>query len=213
MKKRYLAGILLGILGASGVDAGGDGAEQFARDCAACHGAKGEGNDPLKGPSIAGLPEWYVAHELNRFQKHLRGADPKDEEGVKMHAVASVLSKEEVTGLSEYVASLERPKPSKVPSVFGNAQRGALLYAQHCAACHQADGTGSEAEKAPPLTGYQDWYLAVQLEKFKSGLRALAPQDVESAKMHAMVKEIESEAEIRDLISYVRTLGEGGSDQ
>jgi cytochrome c oxidase subunit 2 len=212
MKKKYWLGMVLILLGPGWADAAGSGEERFANDCAKCHGTKGEGNDPLKGPSIAGLPEWYVRHELNRFKKHLRGADAADDEGVKMHAAATVLSEGDRASISKYIASLERPKPSKVPSVFGNAKRGALLYSQHCAQCHQADGTGSEAGKAPPLVGYQDWYLAVQLEKFKSGLRTLHPLDVESAKMHEMVQKIESEADIRDLISYVRELAGGNQN-
>jgi cytochrome c oxidase subunit 2 len=214
MKRTIVVAQLVMLAGAVvSVEAAEGGEALFASECAACHGAKGEGNEALKGPSIAGLPEWYVVHELGRFKKRLRGADGKDEEGVKMHAVSVGLDEEEVASLSAYVSSLKRAVPSTVPTVIGNAQRGGILYAEHCAGCHQADGTGSEAEKAPPLIGYQDWYLAAQLEKFKAGLRTLHPQDVESTKMHAMVKKIDLDGDMRDLISYIRELAIGKEDE
>ena len=47
----------------------------FANLCAACHGVCGEGNLALRTPSIAGLPEWYVRQELEKFRSGQRGSD------------------------------------------------------------------------------------------------------------------------------------------
>ncbi len=36
----------------------------YEQVCAACHGAKGQGNEELKSSSIAGLSAWYIEEKL-----------------------------------------------------------------------------------------------------------------------------------------------------
>jgi cytochrome c553 len=78
----------------------------FATVCALCHGTRGEGNLALRTPSIAGLPEWYVRLQLNKFRNNLRGADPLDAEGQRMHAVARGLSADDVLSLASTIAAM-----------------------------------------------------------------------------------------------------------
>ncbi|HME69393.1 MAG TPA: c-type cytochrome, partial [Myxococcota bacterium] len=36
--------------------------------CSACHGPDGAGNAQIQAPSIAGLDEWYMVAQLNKFR-------------------------------------------------------------------------------------------------------------------------------------------------
>jgi len=75
--------------------------------CAACHGASGEGNAAVRAPRIGGLPSWYIASELQRFQHNLRGKHPDDADGLRMRAMARQLfSDAEVAAVAEYVSQL-----------------------------------------------------------------------------------------------------------
>lgn len=69
---------------------GGDraaGATSFA-PCVACHGAKGQGNEGLKAPPLAGQADWYLLGQLKKFKAGIRGADPKDAQGALMRPMA-----------------------------------------------------------------------------------------------------------------------------
>ena len=46
--------------------------------CAACHGAKGEGNATLQSPALAARSDWYLVTQLKNFKRGLRGADERD---------------------------------------------------------------------------------------------------------------------------------------
>ncbi len=60
--------------------------------CAACHGQNGEGNEPLGGPHLAGLDDWYLVQQINNYQNNLRGYDPKDKFGKQMRPMADTLT-------------------------------------------------------------------------------------------------------------------------
>jgi cytochrome c oxidase subunit II len=59
--------------------------------CAACHGAKGEGNATLQAPAIAARSDWYLAAQLVNYRDGLRGADERDTFGAQMRAVSAML--------------------------------------------------------------------------------------------------------------------------
>ena len=54
-------------------------------------GARGEGNDALKAPALAGQSDWYLATQLERFRAGERGFAPEDVQGTQMRAAAAVL--------------------------------------------------------------------------------------------------------------------------
>lgn len=75
--------------------------------CTACHGADGMGNEALKAPPIAILPDWYVEAQLTKFRHGIRGSNPKDVTGAQMAPMArGIASDEDVRALSAYVSSL-----------------------------------------------------------------------------------------------------------
>ncbi|WP_157218109.1 c-type cytochrome [Flavisphingomonas formosensis] len=74
--------------------------------CAACHGARGEGNPTLQAPAIGGLDSWYVARQLANFRKGIRGREG-DAEGEQMRAAAALLPDEAADrDVAAYVATL-----------------------------------------------------------------------------------------------------------
>ena len=60
--------------------------------CAACHGAKAEGNATLQAPALAARSDWYLVTQLSNYKQGLRGADERDTFGAQMRAVATTLA-------------------------------------------------------------------------------------------------------------------------
>lgn len=71
---------------------GGAGATLY-ESCAACHGARGEGNAELGAPPLAGTDADYLARQLRNFRKGIRGREG-DEKGRQMAAAAAILPDE-----------------------------------------------------------------------------------------------------------------------
>jgi cytochrome c oxidase subunit 2 len=71
-----------------------NGAPLFAT-CAACHGAQGEGNQALNAPPLAGLSDWYVLTQLQKFKAGVRGGNPQNPNAVMMRGMALSLADEQ----------------------------------------------------------------------------------------------------------------------
>lgn len=175
----------------------------FSTICATCHGQRGEGNDRLKTPSIAGLPTWYVSMQLEKFRSHQRGADALDVSGKLMHAIAQTLTSADITTVAEIVAALP-PHPTRI-TMGGNPAQGRTIYQDGCIDCHRYNGSGEEAFRSAPLTGLQDWYLVAQLTKFRDGIRGTVPRDDDGAKMHLYTNGLTDE-QFRDVSAYIAWL-------
>jgi len=59
--------------------------------CAACHGARGEGNAELRAPALVGQSDWYLAAQLKGYRAGWRGTATGDELGAQMRAMAVAL--------------------------------------------------------------------------------------------------------------------------
>jgi cytochrome c oxidase cbb3-type subunit 3 len=132
--------------------AGGRGA--FALNCAACHGAGGQGAQGERGggfPSLAD-DDWIWGGSFDAIQATIRhgirnAEDPDARNSVMMAYQASgVLTAAQVNDVAEYVLSLT----SRAGDTAA-AQRGQALYAENCVACHQEGGTGNRELGAPRL--------------------------------------------------------------
>ena len=187
------------------------GSKGFAEDrakglfnlCSSCHGLHGEGNASIGAPSIAGMPEWYLAHQLEKFHKGIRGAHPKDVSGVRMRAMGRALTDEDIKISAAYAASL--PKPPQVATVKGSLVRGEAQF-QLCLTCHGANAEGNQGVGAPPLAGQNDWYLLSQLHKFKIKARGGNPAlDPMGATMTGIAATLDDDA-MKNVISYIGTL-------
>lgn len=184
------------------------GGEALFNLCVNCHGNAGEGKQELEAPAIAGLPEWYVMEQLKKFANGGRGKDFRDVAGMRMRPMARTLRNEkEMADVSAYVANMA---PVSVEATLkGIPSSGKAKYDTVCVTCHGANAEGKQELGAPPLTGASDWYLASQIHKFQDGIRGSNPAlDQWGATMAPMSMTLTSEQEIRDVIAYIRTLGD-----
>lgn len=193
--------------------------EALFKTCVPCHGDTGGGLslDDRDGviylaPSIAGLPQWYVDGQLIQFQKGERGAHAGDTQGLRMRPMSRALtvpgeperSERLRVNVSAYIASLPTVAPPK--TVDGDPERGKVLYTP-CISCHGPEAQGNEAVKGPPLAHLNDWYVVNSLEKYKSGMRGGDQANQYGKIMRAMSMTLATDEAIRDVASYLRTLG------
>jgi cytochrome c oxidase subunit 2 len=203
------AGLLWSALNAVGCGVSGRGStasgQTLYEACNSCHGDSGEGNATLGAPRIAGLPKWYIASQVERFQSGLRGKHFDDVEGLKMRAMAKqLMSKAEIDAVSAYAAGL--PAVISAPTLsHTNLETAQATYAA-CGACHGLKGEGSEPQSSPPLAGLDDWYLARQLRKFQTGVRGTAKDDLLGPQMAAMAQAV-TPAEVDNMAAYLHGLG------
>lgn len=179
------------------------GAELY-RACASCHGPAGGGDITQGAPTIAGLPEWYLVQQLERFQSGLRGKHPDDVEGLRMRPMAQQMRTEAQTqAVATYVASLT-PVRNASRLTGADPAAGAQTYVM-CMACHGPSGEGNQAVNAPPLAGMDDWYVALQIRKYRAGVRGSAPGDAVGPAMAAMSMAIPPDA-VEDVAAHVHGL-------
>jgi cytochrome c oxidase subunit 2 len=63
--------------------------------CTSCHGAKGEGLEPLNGSPLAYTSDWYLLSQLEKFKSGVRGSDPRDPIAIMMRPMALTLVDEQ----------------------------------------------------------------------------------------------------------------------
>lgn len=194
--------------GASGCDLGSTSAamrgQELFQNCAPCHQTDGSGNAEIGAPNIAGMKAWYVQEELEKFRNGARGMHFSDVEGMRMRPMAlSLVSEDDVKLVAQYVETM--PPVRHAQTLPGDAQAGAALFAT-CGACHGDKGTGNKDLKAPQLEGVDDWYLATELRKYRSGVRGTSPLDREGHLMRPMAMTLANEDAIRNVLAYIDTL-------
>ena len=192
-------------LSACGVSAGREpDAADLYRACESCHGTDGGGDTVLGAPAIAGLPEWYVNAQLERFQNGLRGRHPDDVEGLRMRPMSfQVRDEAQREAVARYVSELP-PVTNPATLVDADPAAGEQIFAM-CIACHGPKGEGNQAVNAPPLAGADDWYVALQLRKFRSGIRGAVPGDAIGPTMAAMSMAVQPDM-VDDIATYVHSL-------
>jgi cytochrome c oxidase subunit II len=81
--------------------------KQLYAACAACHGAKAEGNASLQSPALAARSDWYLVTQLRNFRDGLRGADARDTYGAQMRAIVTSLPDDQaITDVVAYINTL-----------------------------------------------------------------------------------------------------------
>jgi cytochrome c oxidase subunit 2 len=115
----------------------------------------------------------------------------------------SLTSEDDVKAVSHYVETM--PPVRHASTLPGDPKAGEALFAT-CAACHGDNGAGNQDLKAPRIAGTDDWYLATELRKFRSGVRGTNPKDTEGRLMRPMARSLPNEDAIRDVVAYVETL-------
>jgi cytochrome c oxidase subunit 2 len=71
------------------------GKEYYNMICAACHGNRAQGNEPLHSPALLGTNDWYLLRQTNNFRLGIRGTHEQDTYGSQMHTIAKDIPDEE----------------------------------------------------------------------------------------------------------------------
>jgi len=165
----------------------------YARDCANCHGPRGEGN----GKGAAGLvprPTNLAEHEYT--PDRLSSALWNGVAGTSMPAWRD-LPVEDLSAIAEVVRGFHNPQAEQASSEFG-----AEIFADHCAQCHgeSGDGNGPAAGRFPiASTDFRS-----QRGSYEADLRAVR-DGIEGTPMAPWRAQL-SEEEIAAAAHYVRGL-------
>jgi cytochrome c oxidase subunit 2 len=87
----------------------------------------------------------------------------------------------------------------------GDAAAGKNQYAA-CAACHGQNGEGNQQLNAPKLAGQEGWYLAHQINAYKSGMRGTHQDDIFGQQMRPMAMTLFDDQAVANVVSYIETL-------
>ena len=63
--------------------------------CVSCHGAQGEGLEPLNGSPLGATSDWYLLDQLKKFKSGVRGSNPNDPIAIMMRPMAMTLADEQ----------------------------------------------------------------------------------------------------------------------
>ena len=170
-----------------------DGEPAAYAHCVSCHLHDGSGRPDGSIPQLAGQRRAVLENKLYRLRAgttHLPVMDP----------YARTLLPTEVSEIATYLSEL--PEIEIAPSAASDEERarGAALYAEHCVACHGANGEGDDGLFASRLCGQYVGYLARRLEEAAAGTRGTAD---------AIMRGVVDTVPIDDLRLIVGWLGAG----
>ncbi|PTA49171.1 cytochrome c4 [Shewanella morhuae] len=173
-----------------------------AQLCVSCHGAQGEGIEPL-GPRLAGLSSEYISTQLHHFQQGIR-------QNATMMPMAMTLQGDGIEQVASYF-SAQQVKTPVTPVIRGKqvtfADDTARLAYQGdwsrglpaCVTCHGPSALGGGL--FPRLAGQQASYIKTQLLAWQDGTRK---GDVDG--MMANVANKLTAAEVDALATYFANL-------
>ncbi|MBP6108399.1 MAG: c-type cytochrome [Rhodocyclaceae bacterium] len=184
-----------------------DGKRLFA-SCAACHGARGEGNTQLGAPNIAGMASWYVSRQLANFAVGSRGSDNADRYSTQMREAAKALvSDDQRQAVSQHIASLPpQPVASSGKVSVADVANGRSQFNAICSSCHGSAARGNPTLSAPSLVGLDATYAERQLKAFREGRRGAHPDDKWGAQMRVGATMLADMKSGRDALAYIATL-------
>ena len=184
---------------------GSPSAQIWQGQCAACHGAAGEGNRALGAPALTQLSADYLARQLRHFVKGVRGAHPDDDAGKRMALSVANLSESDIPHLAALITT-ELPPARPASTIAGDAARGEDYYVNICSACHAGNAQGNDALGAPALAGVNDWYLKSSYQSYLDGVRGAHPDDSYGAQMTRLAPALAKGDDIDDVIAFITTL-------
>jgi cytochrome c553 len=170
------------------------------RQCALCHGQRGQGILGGKYPRIAGLPEYYLLNALHDYQEGERGYDA-------MLVVGGLRTAEDqdLVNLAAYISDLEVELDVPGPE-DGDARAGKRMYKSDCRTCHGRKGQGKSRKESPPLRGQYHEYLLRQIELFKNKERIHADDPDDETFV-----DYEDE-DLLDILAFVASLDDDAGD-
>ena len=158
-----LLAVLLGLVVAEQLPA----AEQYLGACIECHGSDGMGKSDPAIPVIAGMP---AAHIEEAIYAYVDGARQCVNEP-RMCETVNTLSEAQVMAVAEYFAGQVRVA-SQESFDSSLAERGAILHARHCGACHlKPDDEDVDLAIGIPLHGQRADYIRFAIKAYFAGSR------------------------------------------
>ena len=83
------------------------GGELYNQMCKTCHGEDALGSETFNAPRLAGMTDWYMVTQLEKFRAGLRGTHPDDTFGKQMAPFANLLPDEDaLVDVVSYINSL-----------------------------------------------------------------------------------------------------------
>jgi len=132
--------------------------------CVSCHLHDGSGRPDGSIPRLGGQRKAVLENKLYRLRSgtmRLPVMDP----------YARALPPAEVAEIAQYLSEMPEPELAHVEVDDAQRAQGAALFTQHCAACHGANGEGSDPLFASRLCGQYAGYLERRLEEAVAGSR------------------------------------------
>ena len=162
MKFAFLLAALIATSAPAAVDMAAAAAK--AQTCFACHGQGGI-SQTAEIPSLAGQPDGFLQWQLVFFRNGTRKSP-------LMAPVAATLKDDDIRGLAAFFARQSPPKADAAAATDAAliAAGRQLVQANRCAACHQADFSGTQATAR--LAAQREDYLLKALREFKAGTRS-----------------------------------------
>lgn len=175
------------------------GRSAFGVQCAPCHGAGGAGS---KGYPNLVDDSWIWGGTLDEIyttvQYGIRNTNDKSRlSQMPRFGADGILTAAQIADVAEYVLSLSRRSTDAAA-----VARGAPVYAENCAACHQEGGTGNTELGAPNLAA-NIWLYG--------GDKATIMESIRNSRQGAMPAWADrlDDATIKMLAVYVHALGGG----
>lgn len=85
------------------------GEKTFRTICTPCHGPNGMGRPEIRTPALYGQADWYIATQLRKFRRGLRGYHDDDVSGMQMRGMATALASDRaIVNVASYIASLAK---------------------------------------------------------------------------------------------------------
>ncbi|MFN7182633.1 MAG: c-type cytochrome [Thermomonas haemolytica] len=183
--------------------------------CAACHGMDGNAMQQ-NAPRIAGMPERYIAEQLELFKTGQRTSGLA---GVMM-PFASLLSAQDMRDVGAWFAEQKAGAGVADDTVIADGPNKGMKFYQvgerlfrdgdasrgipACMACHGPAGSGNPGPAYPALHGQDATYVARRLEEYRAGTTTY--KNPAHFQLMAMVSKPLTDEEIKSLASYVQGL-------
>lgn len=140
--------------------------ERIFAICAACHANGAQGTEDGRYPQLAGQHRSVIIKQIADIRFGNR-----DNPEMAPFAQREIFGHpQELADVAEYISQLPT-NPSPGVGDGTNLERGAELYEEKCATCHEDDGMGHDDLLFPRLQGQHYAYLLRQLQWIREGRR------------------------------------------
>lgn len=101
--------------------------------------------------------------------------------GAVLAVIAAGITALGLSSCDEREATATQPVPSPSPTT-------SVSFGTVCAACHGLRGEGNVTLRTPSIAGLPEWYVMLQLKKFRTDQRGADPLDPDGQRMHAVAR-------------------------